>query len=99
MFFNLWKGRRKSMPLALDMSTASYETFASASIFGISAYCVLAWKRQLNSTRRHHTSLHGLVRHVSSYSDWSDFKLEDEQFIRDLPKVELHVVSYSRLLG
>jgi hypothetical protein len=33
-----------------------------------------------------------LIRHLSTSSKWSDYNEEEEFFIQDFPKVELHVV-------
>jgi hypothetical protein len=34
-----------------------------------------------------------LVRHLSTNSKWSEYSDDEESFIQDFPKVELHVVS------
>jgi hypothetical protein len=33
-----------------------------------------------------------LIRHLSTNSKWSDYSEDDETFIQDFPKIELHVV-------
>lgn len=34
-----------------------------------------------------------LVQHLLSFTGWTDYNADEESFIRDFPKIELHVVS------
>lgn len=47
----------------------------------------------LSSVSLEASSSSRLVRHLSTNSKWSEYSDEEESFIQDFPKVELHVVS------
>lgn len=81
-----------------------FESLTSIGAFGLTAVGTTAWKRRMQrgalrrvreSTRKLEPSSSSsrLIRHLSGYSDWSDYKEDEECFIQDFPKVELHVVS------
>ena len=74
------------------------ETLWSAALFGaVSATTVMLERRVRSKAGTKHMtpeeteSRHILLRHLSNSSKWSNYSEDLEEFIRDLPKVELHV--------
>jgi hypothetical protein len=51
----------------------------------------LSSSSSLSSSSQRLSSFH-LVRHLSSNSKWSEYSDDEESFVQDFPKVELHVV-------
>lgn len=72
--------------------------FGSVIAFGAIVGGVVAWKRQFGvdpvaeNSSNTKASPFPLLRHLSTFSNWSDYSEDQERFIQEVPKIELHVV-------
>jgi adenosine deaminase len=77
-----------------DHSTAV--VLLSVAAFGVTSWIAILWKRHnvqegMGNSERVEVQSSRLVRYLSEHSDWSEYCDDDEFFIQDSPKVELHV--------